>query len=144
MRGTWWHRALSAVMAVWFGLFVAEPAWLHACAVHSPGAAADHARAPEPAARASHCADSVADAAPRDSAPGHHVPASDGTSHRCTCPGACCAVSAPALPAVTVQPVLDALVAAVDRGRPQHEYVAAWVDLGLPFATAPPSPAVLA
>jgi hypothetical protein len=143
MRGSWWYRALSALLAVWLGVFLAEPAWLHACPVHSGGAAGGHATARAAAAAGTQSA-RLAGATSHHADEGHHAPAPDGRAHQCTCPGACCAVSPPALPAVTVRPTLEATVVTVDRGRPEHEYVAAWVDFVLPFATAPPAPAVLA
>ncbi len=58
----------------------------------------------------------------------------------CTCAAACCAPVA-ALPvhprAETVLTAERAFVAPT--GRPEHEYVSAWVDFVLPFATAPPT-----
>lgn len=136
MRGSPWHRLLSALLAIWFGVFFAEPAWLHACPVHAPGG--EHGAAP---AAGTAAGEAVGDAA-HHAAMGHDAPAPADAGHQCSCPGACCAVSAPALPVVTEQPILDALVAVTDPGRPAHEYVAAWVDFVLPFATAPPRPAV--
>ena len=81
---------------------------------------------------------------------GHHGVASehtsgpDGAPHLCSCPGTCSAVSTPALAAATLQPVVDVPTAVADPGRPAHEFVAAWVDFVLPFATAPPSRRALA
>ena len=137
MRRSSWHRALSALLAVWFGVFVAEPAWLHACPVHSPAGAGGHA---------AHAPTGHHPPAHHHARAGHHVPASggEGAPHQCTCPGACCAVSPQALPAVALHAALAVTVAAADRGRPEHEYVAAWVDFVLPFAHAPPHPAALA
>ena len=65
---------------------------------------------------------------------GHH------NAHRCTCDGACCApIAAPA----AVDPVVLTLGAHArpvvpTAARSDGEYVAAWVDFVLPFATAPP------
>jgi hypothetical protein len=64
----------------------------------------------------------------------------DAGQHACTCLGHCCG-AAPAVepPAVAVRPALSQAVApGRTPGRPQHEYVAAWVDFVLPFSTAPP------
>ena len=61
-------------------------------------------------------------------------------AHVCTCLGACCAAVAvlPSGPAA-ISVVSVGRAAVVFTGRPEHEYVAAWVDFVLPFATAPPS-----
>lgn len=116
MRGRWWHRVLRAVVALWLGVFLAEPDALHACPVHSP-AMAGHAHG------ASH----------------HGAPASQTAGHLCTCPGPCSAGALTPLPAAAAVPVLAALVVTPRAARPEHEYVAAWVDFVLPYATAPPS-----
>jgi hypothetical protein len=121
MRGRWWHRLLCAVLALWLGVFLAEPDGLHACPVHSP-AGAGHA-----SHGASHGASH------------HGAPASHGAGHTCTCPGPCCASAVTPLPAAAALPALAVLVVVPRAARPEHEYVAAWVDFVLPYATAPPS-----
>lgn len=71
---------------------------------------------------------------------GARDPAQHGPQHGCTCLGACCTAVAvlptPPTP-VTLAMVEEAVL--IPTGRPDHEYVAAWVDFVLPFATAPPT-----
>jgi hypothetical protein len=43
------------------------------------------------------------------------------------------------LSAAAALPALAVLVVVPRAARPEHEYVAAWVDFVLPYATAPPS-----
>ncbi len=80
-------------------------------------------------------------------APGGHADHEAGrrhgpAGHCCTCLGACCA----AVAVLPVHPSVD-VVATTEwtfvppTARPEHEYVAAWVDFVLPFATAPPEAA---
>jgi hypothetical protein len=163
MRGSWWHRLLSALLAVWFVLSVAEPAWLHACPMHGGRSAAASVATVDPVGAGAHAmthcgahAPTDAMASERETAPRTHAPADvhhvshppaggphggphDG-AHPCTCLGACCAAIPALLPAspVTVT-ALVTLAPVTSTGRPEHEYVAGWVDFVLPFATAPPS-----
>ena len=93
MRRTSWARVLAASLAVWFGFTAADPRALHACPLH----------------------DDPQDGAPRSGAEAHaihrhgdgvsHSPAAAGHgphsgTHRCTCPGACCAAASVAAPVI--------------------------------------------
>ena len=141
MRRPRWHRALSAVLALWFALIMVEPAALHACPTHSGGHAAapradgapqashagSHAGSHVGAGHAVHAAD--APPAPR------HAPSGD---HACTCLGDCAGGTAARVPTGPVARLALVTPTQVAPGRPQHEYVAAWGDFVLPFATAPP------
>ena len=121
----WWHRALSAVLAVWFALVLVEPAALHACPPECIGHAAASASAAD-AASAHHA----------HSAPERPAPAG---SHTCTCLGDCAGSVVARAPEGQVALVAQLLTTPVAPGRPQHEFVAAWVAFVLPFATAPPA-----
>ena len=132
-----WVRLVATWLACWLPLVLADGGWLHACPMHDGAglnavttmAAPAHvsAHAPAHGMLVAH--------AGRDGHSGHHAGA-----HLCTCLGACCA----SLAVLPVGPAPIAFVA-VERaavaptGRPQHEYVASWVDFVLPFATAPPA-----
>lgn len=140
-----WQRIVAACLAAWFAVASADLPALHACGMHVGGtvmigtaAAADvgtaHADMPGTMAHA------TAGHAPRHA----HGPAHGLThaGHLCTCLGACCGASAatrPGLATLVLQPAVP--TPRVAPGRPSHEYVAAWVDFVLPFATAPPRPA---
>lgn len=63
----------------------------------------------------------------------------DHSSNVCTCPGDCCSVVPAALLAPRIVVTVMEGVRVPTPGRPQHEFVAAWVDFVLPFATAPPA-----
>jgi len=120
-----WSRLLAALLTLWLGVFLADPDALHACPVHSPVAAQAHGHAGHHDMGRDMGHDMGHDA--------HHA------GHACSCPGPCCAAATTPLPAVSLELVLGAPVVVARPGRPEHEYVAAWVDFVLPYATAPPS-----
>lgn len=136
MRRRWWHRGLSALLAVWFALVVAEPAALHACPMHS---AAEPSTSSADASQAAHGGHAGHAAPSADRQAGDHRPADD--AHVCTCLGDCSGTVVASVPTATTAPVVPVRLTAVTLGRPQHEFVAAWADFVLPFATAPPAPA---
>lgn len=141
MRRALWSRLIAGWLACWLPLVLADAGWLHACPMHD-GAAMVASAAMPAAAMSGPAAHEMGHAA----AGGAHHAVGD-TSHEdhakghcCTCLGACCAAVA-ALPAGS-PPLTFAVrerVAVAPTGRPEHEYVAAWVDFVLPFATAPPA-----
>jgi hypothetical protein len=102
-------------------VFLAEPASLHACPVHAP-----MMHGPKAAHGMHH----------HGSGDRHGAP--HGASHACSCPGPCCATALTPLPPHAPQLADIALVVVPRAARPDHEYVAAWTDFVLPFATAPP------
>ena len=71
------RRALSALVAVWFALAIAEQPLLHSCPVHD---------GPAPAGQAAHHE-------------GHDEAAPEQSNHCCTCLGQCIAVGIVAPPA---------------------------------------------
>ncbi len=124
------RRLVATWLACWLPLVLLDGGWLHACPMHDGGGAA-----------AVHEMAAMVQPGEHGGVGAGHAPHSGrpAAAHLCTCLGACCA-------AVAVLPVGPApvAVAVVERatvvftGRPEHEYVAAWVDFVLPFATAPP------
>lgn len=153
-----WHRILATLMALWLVVNTTEPALLHACPMHGgamhggamhggalhadSAAAGGGSHAPpsdvraEPAGGTSTARDPGAPTAAVD-APAqdaHHPP---GTA--CTCLGDCSGGTAMPLAGEPPTVLAAALLGApIPPGRPEHEYVAAWVDFVLPFGTAPP------
>ena len=146
MRRSFWSRVLAGWLACWLPLVLADGGWLHACPMHG-FAVRDGAGMVAPAAAHAAAMPGMVPLARSSTAmakAGHDVHAahhgSHPAGHACTCLGACCAAVAvlPVRPApVTLAVVERASVAPT--GRPEHEYVAAWVDFVLPFATAPPA-----
>jgi hypothetical protein len=132
MRRPCWHRALSAVLAVWFALVTVEPAALHACPMHSGGHAGARAHADSEGQQADHAGHQAVAGAPDSQAP--------SSGHSCTCLGDCSGTLVARVPEGHVALVALLAPPKVAPGRPQHEFVAAWVDFVLPFATAPPTP----
>lgn len=135
MRRPWWHRALSACLTVWFALVMVEPSPLHSCPMHSGGHAAIDAATATSAA--GHGAHGVA----AEHSAGRAVPETPAQprGHVCTCLGDCSGSVAARAPEAHTALVSLTRPTRVTPGRPQHEYVAAWVDFVLPFATAPPA-----
>jgi len=135
---------LPALLAAWIAVLLAEPAALHACAMHSgamhargAGAAAhgaSHAAHAPAAAAGSHDADHRTHAAEEALTPGTSAP--DGRA-ACTCLGHCSSTTPLVLGALAPD-LASLLPTLLHPGRLAHEYVAAWVDFVLPFATAPP------
>jgi hypothetical protein len=148
MRRRAWHRILAALMALWLVVNTTEPTLLHGCPMHGGGMHAGSAAAPGE----SHAATSEVHADPagggrtarEGNAPAGAVDGSGQEAHRphqnvCTCLGDCSGGAATPLagePPTVLAAVL--LGAPIPPGRPEHEYVAAWIDFVLPFATAPP------
>lgn len=133
MRRPWWHSAGSALLGLWFALVMVEPAALHSCPMHSQGHA--HVAAGDPAAAHGEASHGTLDGAAVDR---HPVPSHPGAKV-CTCLGDCSGSLAARLPDAHVAVAALTRLTQVVPGRPQHEYVAAWVDFVLPFATAPPA-----
>lgn len=129
-RRPWWQRALALCLAVWFVAVAADVPGVHTCAMHGAG----HSGA---------AAAMMAHAGAHHAVPTHHG-APDGAGRAaCSCLGHCCgAASLAARPVGGPLLATDTHIAAPMPGRPYHEYVAAWVDFVLPFATAPPARAL--
>jgi len=139
---------LAALLTAWFAVLVAEPAALHACAMHA-GATGSASHTASHAA--SHAASHTAHAPVATSgAPGighqHHAPESAAAgdasapegSAACTCLGHCSG-TAPLVLGSLAPDLRVPLVSALPRpARPTHQFLAAWVAFVLPFATAPP------
>lgn len=112
-------RVFSGAVILWFGLLMTRPDLAHHCPAHEgrPGgmAATGH--------MAHHSSSGM---------PGH-----SGHQH-CTCPGACCPGTTPAM----IQPAglrwLATATAERERPAPGRRLVAPRADHILPFATAPP------
>jgi hypothetical protein len=136
MRRSWRSRLLAAIYSLWLFVVLGEPPMVHTCPVHSLGHAG-HAMAMGGMAMGD---------MPMDGMASHHHGAtqspsapSDHSSKTCTCLGDCCSVVPAALPAPRIVATVVETVRIPTPGRPQHEYVAAWVDFVLPFSTAPPA-----
>ena len=111
------RRVASLLLGLWLALFIAEPASMHACAVHD-GAGA-------PASHHSH----------------HHAPAHSGggsDNHSCTCPGACCPATGAQVPTRTT--IVGARVLTIDEPELATATVAiaTSTQLALPPALGPP------
>ena len=124
-------RIVSALFALWFAVFTAEPRSLHACPVHDgPGAAhAGHAAA----ADTTHMSGSM-----DHSAGGHHKGSHEAGAKTCQCPGSCCTVTPVGLRSLPILEV-PAVLELADSGLPEYEYVVVSRSLLLPFANGPPS-----
>jgi hypothetical protein len=127
MQRHWWQRALAPLLAVWFLVLTTEPSALHVCEMH--GAAHGASVLGDGDAKAAH------HAAPSDAS--HGSPTSDEAT--CTCLGVCCSASPVSIAPVKLAQIAIVTATEVRPGRPQHEWVAGWVDFVLPFSTAPPS-----
>ena len=120
------RRAFALLTAAWLAIAIAEPAALHACAMHGGAAPAASHHAHDVDHGAGHGAATEQPATPAD------------TSHACTCLGDCCAV------AVTPVPTAELATFAPTTVRREVAFPAARVaargvaGLVLPFATAPP------
>lgn len=132
-------RLVAAWLACWVPLVLVDGRVLHACPMHDgmPDAAMT-AMMHASGSSTSRALAAMAQTAGR----AHGMPRSGhpAAAHLCMCLGACSAAVAvlPGGPAsVTVAVVERAAV--MFTGRPEHDYVAAWVDFVLPFSTAPPS-----
>ncbi len=122
-----WRPMLAAVMAVWFLVLTMEPRALHVCPMHgaaNAGSESGHAGG----STGHHHAATL----PRDQSP-------DDEASYCTCLGVCNGVSPVAVVPAAAAPSATVRVTNARPGRPQHEYMAGWVDFVLPFATAPPT-----
>jgi hypothetical protein len=121
---------------------MAEPAALHACAMHAGVMHAGAGSVVHGASHAAHAPDTAGadDAHHRnrtaEDAPGPGTSAPDGRV-TCTCLGHCSSTTPLVLGALAPD-LASLLPTLLNPGRAAHEYVAAWVDFVLPFATAPP------
>lgn len=143
------RRIFALVQAAWLALLIAEPASLHACAMHATGhgshavaaAPAGEVRAPALDAHHQHHAthDGSAVAVERATVATDAQPETEqGATSHCQCLGECCAAAATAL--ATKVSLVEARVVTVAVYAPDaHERIAARsADLRLPFANAPP------
>lgn len=132
---SWWERTAGVWLAAWFLLAALDLPALHTCAMHGGGPTPGVAATVGHGTHAHGASHGGSHASAHDPAPARDA------GHVCTCLGACCAAVGappPAQPAVAdAAPLTPARARAP--GRPAHEYVAAWVDFVLPFATAPPA-----
>ena len=132
MRRSFWHRALSAFLAAWLAIVMAEPAALHTCPTHGGSHAA-----------AMHGAGAASAMAMGDAMSAHHgagTPGRPAHRHQCTCLGQCNAPVGVAAPAalVALLPAVETS-ATRDSGLPDHEYVPVAAAHVLPFANGPPT-----
>lgn len=139
-------RPLAALLAAWIAVVMAEPAALHRCAMHAGATSATGAArsAPHAAPHAAHAPVAASGAqgvghqhdAPESASP-DDASAPDGRA-ACTCLGHCSG-TAPLVLGPLAPDLRASLVSALPRPyRATHEYLAAWIDFVLPFATAPP------
>lgn len=127
MRRSWRTRLLTATYSLWLFVVLGELPMVHMCPAHSAGHAS-HAMTMPGMAQHAHAAGD-----PRT------APSENHSQQPCTCLGDCCCAVPAALPAPRVVVTLLAATRIPTIGRPQHDYVAAWSDFVLPFATAPPA-----
>ena len=130
MRRSFWHRALSAFLAAWLAIVMAEPAALHTCPTHG----GSHAAAMPGAASAMAMGEAMS---------AHHragTPERPARGHQCTCLGQCNAPVGVAAPAALVA-LLPAVETSATRdfGLPDYEYVPVAAAHVLPFANGPPT-----
>lgn len=124
-------RALTAVLAVWVGICLAQPMQLHLCVMHGGlSIESSHTDAHMSHGAASHGA--------RHSSEGHE------TSQQCSCLGDCTAGNATALVAPQPFRVAMPLVASVDFQAAAPYAPVAAADLLLPYPNGPPSTSSLA
>jgi hypothetical protein len=128
---------LALLQASWLALLIAEPAALHACAMHSSGHGT-HTTAVVATQAANEAADDHAHH--HAAAEAASVPTDDLSDAPCQCLGECCAAAVAALPATSLEPASVGRVAVV----PAETHVAVAAlrapDLQLPYANAPPGP----
>jgi hypothetical protein len=107
----------AAVIGLWFGVMIAEPARLHACPMHDLAAA-------NPAAH--------------QMAHHHGVPHDQHSGqHSCTCIGTCATAAAPSAPAVAS--FATSIVDAADEGIAACARAIIEPDFAIPFANGPPA-----
>lgn len=143
------RRIFALLQATWLALLIAEPASLHACAMHATGHGS-HAVAASPA-----------DGAPSSAHDDHHqhhapqaesavavdhaaivadVPADteQGATSHCQCLGECCAAAATTLAATVSLDEARVVTVAVYAPVVRERIATRAADLRLPFANAPP------
>ena len=130
MRHTWIARSFAALFAVWFAVSLAEPAALHACAMHGGGAVAGHHHAAGPHASAAH----------DQGQPGTH-----GAPKHCTCLGSCTTSAGSAIvPSADANIGTVATYSAIVALPAFRARIVTAPPFFLPFANGPPAPSVLA
>lgn len=108
------------MQAIWLALLIAEPAPLHACAMHATG----------------HGSHGVAE---HDHHGDHAAPEQeDGATSHCQCLGDCCAAAATTFAAPVTLDEARVVAVAVYAPAARARIGARAADLQLPFATAPP------
>lgn len=127
-RRSWLERCASVLLAVWLVVNLAEPASLHACAMHGGATAGSSA----PAAAHNHAATHVSGSKQSPSDNG-------GAGHQyCSCPGKCCSHGVGvAVPTVRVAYV-DAVVQFAEPAAHDVGIAAASAEHLLPFSIGPP------
>jgi len=138
MHRSLFTRIVSAVFALWFAVFTAEPVALHTCPVHDGPGVASHGNH-APSVTGHHMAGMQHDGAASESVAttGQENAPSHATNNICQCPGSCCSVVPFALrsfPGIDVPAELEF----ADSGLPAYESVAVSRSLLLPFANGPP------
>src|SRR6476620_3848277 len=132
------RRAIAAVFAAWSFVVQAEPAALHACAMHdgvghAVGPAAvglAHAGSPDGPA---HHANGTPGEATRHSDDGHH-------SRCCTCPGPCCDASPIAMTAASASLAVSEMQPVTRPAVRRTTYVPSDPEHSRPPSVGPPAP----
>jgi len=129
------RRVLALLQAAWLALLIAEPASLHACAMHATGHAGHTTRVDAPAQGPTE------DAATHEHAHHEDAPATpdDLTQSMCQCLADCCAAAAVALFTAPDFPAVARIAATRTRVTVAAQGSARAPDLRLPFANGPPS-----
>lgn len=142
------RRTFALLQAAWLALLIAEPASLHACAMHATGhgshaVAAASAEEERPSApdhhhqhHASHAESAVA--VDHETAAAAQPETEQGAASHCQCLGECCAATVTTLSATVSLAEARVVTVAVYAPAARARIAARAVDLVLPFANAPP------
>ncbi len=125
------RRVLASLAVIWFGVVTAEPAALHACAMHGGGGRHAVTTAPPTEGHHEHAGHGSGASESTTDSPAHDAQA-------CTCIGDCCAALATAVPRTVLASFAPASVR-LEVPTPRSVLVSRSIPgLLLPFATAPP------
>jgi hypothetical protein len=137
------RRFFALAQAAWLALLIAEPASLHACAMHASGHgghAAAVAAAASDDAGSSHGGHHDHQAAIEHAtiAPAAEPETDQGADSACQCLGECCAATATTLSAGVSLVVARVVRVAIHTPSTRTRVASRAADLRLPFANAPP------
>ena len=138
MRRSLIGRAFSLVLTLWLPLFMSGAESVVRCPMHSgmPGAASHTTSGPKNVAGHQHSAEHSAPASEQ------LAPANHGAGHNCSCPGPGCCPTAVAVVSSVMVSLAHVIVVHEARARSSLELFSSDRDYLLPFATAPPGPAL--